>query len=85
MMTDGLTLYQRIRIWLSDFSFMEKPLNWFENTVDKIQNAFAGFGVYMRYIVILFLLTIFFVLFIKFSVGIDNVLSRSVFPENRIS
>ena len=62
-MTDGLTLYQKIRIWLSDFSFMEKPLNWFEGIVEKIQTFFAGFGVYMRYIVILFLLTLLFILF----------------------
>lgn len=77
MMTDGLTLYQKVRIWLSDFPFMEKPLNWFEDIVDKIQNVFAGFGVYMRYIVILFLLTLSFVLF--------KVLYRIIFNWHRAS
>ena len=62
-MTDALTLYQKVRIWLSDFSFMQKPLNLFENIVDKIQNLFSTFGVYMRYIVILFLLTLLFIFF----------------------
>ena len=60
-MIEGLTLYQKIRIWLSDFSFLEKPLLWFDDVFDKTRALFQGVGVYLRYILILFALTLFFI------------------------
>ncbi|MBE6449533.1 MAG: hypothetical protein E7013_02410 [Alphaproteobacteria bacterium] len=60
-MIDRLTTFQKIRIWLSDFSFMRKPLRWFDAVCDKVNDIFSSFGVYMRYIALLFLLTLLFI------------------------
>ena len=64
IMIDRLTTFQKIRIRLSDFSFMRRPLRWFDSVYDRVGDIFSGFGVYMRYIMLLFLLTLLF-LFLK--------------------
>ena len=64
-MLENATLWERIRLWLSDFSFMEKPLAWIEQTAERVSDAFwevFNYVIYLRYIVYLFLLTILFVL-----------------------
>lgn len=61
-MIENLTTYQKIRIWLSDFSFMAKPLAWVDDVIDKTKALFSEYGVYVRYIVILFILTLLFIL-----------------------
>lgn len=66
-MLENLTLYEKIRIWLSDFSFMEKPLAYLDVAVDKAKEIFQTLGVWFRYILILFALTLLFV-FLKIIV-----------------
>ena len=64
-MLENATLWERIRLWLSDYSFMEKPLAWIEQTAERVSDAFwevFSYVIYARYIVYLFLLTILFVL-----------------------
>lgn len=64
-MLENATLWQRIRLFLSDFDFMEKPLDFLEWMGDRIRNSFseyADYMVYLRYILWLFLLTISFIL-----------------------
>lgn len=63
-MLENATLWERIRLWLSDFDFMEKPLAFIEQMAERVSDAFGEFFsyvIYMRYIVYLFLLTILFV------------------------
>ena len=63
-MLENATLWERIRLWLSDFSFMEKPLAWIEQTAGQVSDAFReffGYVIYLRYIVYLFLLTLLFI------------------------
>ena len=66
-MLENLTLYERIRIWLSDFPYMEKPLNWLDGVVDGAKILFQTLGVWFRYILILFALTLLFI-FLKVTV-----------------
>ena len=57
-MIENLTWYEKARIWLSDFSFLEKPLLWLDSVVEKCKVLFHGLNVWFRYILILFLLTL---------------------------
>ncbi|MBP5535053.1 MAG: hypothetical protein J6Y03_06095 [Alphaproteobacteria bacterium] len=61
-MIENLTWYEKIRIWLSDFSFFEKPLLWLDGVVEKSKILFQNMNVWFRYILILFALTLLAVL-----------------------
>ncbi|MBO5997620.1 MAG: hypothetical protein J6P93_03755 [Alphaproteobacteria bacterium] len=57
-MIENLTWYEKVRIWLSDFSFMEKPLQYMDAFVDKSKIVMQNMGIWLRYILLLFLLTL---------------------------
>ncbi len=76
-MIENLSWYQKARIWLSDFSFMEKPLSWLDVVVEKASAVFSGYSVFLRYILLLFLFTLLFV-FLK-------ILYRLLFNWHRVS
>ena len=54
-MIDGFTTWQKIRLWLSDYKFMEKPLA-------QVERFFDDYIIYLRYIFALFILTVMFIL-----------------------
>lgn len=54
-MIDGFTTWQKIRLWLSDYKFMQKPLA-------QVERFFDDYIVYLRYIFALFVLTLMFIL-----------------------
>lgn len=70
-MLENLSFYQKARLWLSDFSFMQKPLSWLDKieeglnqTTQQISLWWDNYGIYFRYILLLFAFTISY-LFLK--------------------
>lgn len=61
-MIENLTFYEKVRIWLSEIPYSEKPLLWLDSVVEKSKIVFQNLGVWFRYILILFLLTVLMVL-----------------------
>lgn len=68
-MLEHLTLWQKVRIWLSDFSVMERPLLWLDGIIERfgkikehLHDALFEYVIYLRYILWLFALTIAFIL-----------------------
>ena len=61
-MIENLTFYEKVRIWLSEIPYSEKPLLWLDSVVEKSKIIFQNLGVWLRYILILFLLTALMVL-----------------------
>ena len=67
-MLEHLTFWQKARLWLSDFPFMERPLLWFDNVIERfdrmkegLHKTFNEYVVYLRYIIWLFALTVAFI------------------------
>lgn len=67
-MKNSLTLWQKIRLYISEIPYMDKPLNEVEDFFEKISNWLSGLSdgfddtlLFIRYIILLFLLTSLFI------------------------